>query len=102
MAPSRRDLRARRAKRIVCGADIRVSAANPRAPAERRAMRGDPRSHGLWELSAPPAPLTPRLEGEIACDIAVVGAGFTGLSTALHAAQAVASVVVLDGAEIGF
>jgi glycine/D-amino acid oxidase-like deaminating enzyme len=65
-------------------------------------MRGDPRSHGLWELSAPPAPLTPRLEGEIACDIAVVGAGFTGLSTALHAAQAVASVVVLDGAEIGF
>src|SRR5271170_4766980 len=65
-------------------------------------MRGDPRSHGLWELSAPPAPLTPRLEGEIACDIAVVGAGFTGLSTALHAAQAGASVTVLDGAEIGF
>jgi glycine/D-amino acid oxidase-like deaminating enzyme len=65
-------------------------------------MKGDPRSHGLWELSAPPAPPTPRLEGEIACDLAVIGAGFTGLSTALHAAQAGASVVVLDGAEIGF
>ena len=65
-------------------------------------MKGDPRSHGLWEISAPPAPPTSALEGEIACDIAVVGAGYTGLSAALHAAQAGASVVVLDGAEIGF
>jgi glycine/D-amino acid oxidase-like deaminating enzyme len=65
-------------------------------------MKGDPRSHGLWEISAPPAPATSTLEGEIACDIAVVGAGYTGLSAALHAAQAGASVAVLEGADIGF
>src|SRR5580692_9517194 len=65
-------------------------------------MRGDPRSHGLWEISAPAAPPTPPLEGEIECDIAVVGAGYTGLSTALHARQTGASVAVLEGAEIGF
>ena len=65
-------------------------------------MMGDPRSHGLWELTAPSAPPTPPLAGEIECDVAVVGAGFTGLSAALHAAKAGASVVVLDGAEIGF
>jgi glycine/D-amino acid oxidase-like deaminating enzyme len=65
-------------------------------------MNGDPRSHGLWEISAPPAPSTPALEGEIECDIAVVGAGYTGLSSALHARQAGASVAVLEGAEIGF
>jgi glycine/D-amino acid oxidase-like deaminating enzyme len=65
-------------------------------------MRGDPRSHGLWELSAPAAPPTPPLEGQIDCDIAVVGAGYTGLSAALHAAQAGASVAVLEGAEVGF
>ncbi|THD48008.1 MAG: FAD-binding oxidoreductase [Bradyrhizobium sp.] len=65
-------------------------------------MRGDPRSHGLWERSAPPAPPTPKLEGDTDCDVAIVGAGYTGLSAALHVAQAGASVVVLDGAEIGF
>jgi glycine/D-amino acid oxidase-like deaminating enzyme len=62
----------------------------------------DPLSHGLWEKTAPPAPLTEHLSGEKRADVAVVGAGFTGLSAALHLARAGVSVVVLEGAEIGF
>lgn len=65
-------------------------------------MRNDPRSHGLWERSAPPAPPTTGLTGDIVADAVVIGAGFTGLSAALHLAEAGASVAVLEGAEIGF
>jgi glycine/D-amino acid oxidase-like deaminating enzyme len=35
-------------------------------------------------------------------DVVVIGAGFTGLSAALHLVEAGASVVVLEGVEIGF
>jgi L-pipecolate oxidase len=65
-------------------------------------MKDDPRSHGLWEQTAPPPPATRALEGEIAADVAVVGAGFTGLSAALHLAEGGAKVAVLEAVEIGF
>jgi len=65
-------------------------------------MLNDPRSHGLWELTAPPAPETANLSGHIKADVAVVGGGFTGLSTALHLAEAGTSVAVLEAVEIGF
>jgi glycine/D-amino acid oxidase-like deaminating enzyme len=42
------------------------------------------------------------LSGELRADVAVIGAGFTGLSAALHLAEAGASAVVLEGVEIGF
>jgi glycine/D-amino acid oxidase-like deaminating enzyme len=65
-------------------------------------MQNDPFSHGLWERTAPPAPPTEALSGERRVDVAVVGAGFTGLSAALHLARAGVSVAVLEGVEIGF
>lgn len=65
-------------------------------------MNGDPRSHGLWEASAPPAPATAPLQAHATADVAIVGAGFTGTSAALHAAQAGARVVVLEAQDIGF
>ena len=65
-------------------------------------MPHDPRTHGLWENTAPPAPPTAVLEGEARVEIAVVGAGYTGLSTALHLAQKGVGVAVLEAAEIGF
>ena len=65
-------------------------------------MNGDPRSHGLWEASAPPAPAAPPLMQDAVAEVAIVGAGYTGLSAALHLAEAGASVAVLEGAGIGF
>ncbi len=65
-------------------------------------MRNDPLSHGLWELTAPPAPQTSPLKGEVRADVAIIGCGYTGLSTALHLAEAGAKVVALEAVEIGF
>ena len=65
-------------------------------------MNGDPLSHGLWEKTAPEAPSTAKLAVDVDWDVAIVGAGYTGLSAALHAAEGGATVAVLDGAEIGF
>ncbi|SDF28274.1 FAD-binding oxidoreductase [Rhodobacter capsulatus] len=65
-------------------------------------MRNDPRSHGLWEVSAPQAPVTAPLSGAAEADVVVIGAGFTGLSAALHLAEAGKSVIVLEADQIGF
>jgi glycine/D-amino acid oxidase-like deaminating enzyme len=56
---------------------------------------------GLWAATAPPGPdLTP-LAGDISADVAVVGAGYTGLSAALSVAEAGERVVVLDAQGVG-
>jgi glycine/D-amino acid oxidase-like deaminating enzyme len=65
-------------------------------------MQNDPQSHGLWEMTAPAAPFTGPLQGDLAVDVAIVGAGYTGLSAALHLAEAGRSVAVLEAVEIGF
>lgn len=62
----------------------------------------DPLSHGLWAATAPPAPDTPPLLGHAVVDVAVVGAGYTGLSAALHLAEGGARALVLEGQHIGF
>lgn len=56
----------------------------------------------LWTHTAEAAPETPPFSGDAAADIVVVGAGFTGLSTALHAAEAGANVIVLEAEGPGF
>ncbi|MGE0149200.1 MAG: NAD(P)/FAD-dependent oxidoreductase, partial [Parvibaculaceae bacterium] len=56
----------------------------------------------LWAATASPAPDYQRVAGAERCDVAVVGAGFTGLSAALHLARRGRSVVVLDAAEPGW
>jgi len=56
----------------------------------------------LWAATAaPPIPHTELVHDDSA-DVCVVGGGFTGLSTALHAAQAGAQVVLLEAAEPGW
>ena len=65
-------------------------------------MLNDPRTHGLWEKTAPPAPATTTLAGEAVAEVAVVGAGYTGLSTALHLAEKGSRAVVVEADDIGF
>ncbi|SDL56940.1 FAD dependent oxidoreductase, partial [Mesorhizobium muleiense] len=65
-------------------------------------MLNDRRSHGLWERTAPPPPATERLGCDLVADVAIVGAGYTGLSTALHLAERGLDAVVIEAAEIGF
>jgi len=61
-----------------------------------------PRIGSLWEDLAPPAPDCPRLEGARKAGLCIVGAGFLGLSTALHAARLGMDVVLLEAEEPGF
>jgi glycine/D-amino acid oxidase-like deaminating enzyme len=65
-------------------------------------MLNDPRSHGLWERTAPPPPPTDKLVEDKVADVAIVGAGYTGLSTALHLAERGVEVAVLEAVEIGY
>jgi gamma-glutamylputrescine oxidase len=55
-----------------------------------------------YAATATPFAPCPTLEGEVDADLVVVGGGCTGLSAALHAAQAGLSVVVLEGGQIGW
>jgi glycine/D-amino acid oxidase-like deaminating enzyme len=77
-------------------------ARHPPPEGEVSAMLDDPGTHGLWRETAPPAPETRALQGEARAGVAVIGAGYTGLSTALHLAERGVDVAVLEAAEIGF
>src|ERR1700691_160077 len=56
----------------------------------------------LYEDTAEPAAPAPALEGDARADVAVVGGGITGLSTALHLAELGAKVVVLEAEQPGW
>ncbi|MEL7176354.1 MAG: FAD-binding oxidoreductase, partial [Pseudomonadota bacterium] len=51
--------------------------------------------------AAPPAPRA-ALRGEVRTQVCIIGAGYTGLSAALHLAQAGLDVVVLEAHRAGF
>ncbi len=56
----------------------------------------------LWEESAVAAPSVEPLDGGGGADVLVVGAGYLGLSAALHIAQAGGDAIVLEAAAPGF
>ncbi|WHT78243.1 NAD(P)/FAD-dependent oxidoreductase [Pseudomonas rhodesiae] len=56
----------------------------------------------LWSATAPSVVPTPALSESVKVDVAIVGAGYTGLSTALHLAERGVSVCVLEAHEPGW
>ena len=44
----------------------------------------------------------PQLAGEVSCDVCVIGAGFTGLSAALHLAESGYTVALLEAEKVGW
>ncbi len=54
----------------------------------------------LWHATAAPVAGFPALKGAEEADLLVIGGGFAGLSTALHAAEAGQSVVLLEAERI--
>ena len=67
-----------------------------------RSVTSHPQATSLWAATAPAAPPTPALTESISTDVLIIGAGYTGLSTALHLADTGASICVLDAHEPGW
>lgn len=56
----------------------------------------------LWDMSAAEPTYDHGLDGDLSCDVAIVGGGFTGLSTALHGAEAGLDCHVLEARHVGY
>lgn len=55
-----------------------------------------------WHSTAPPPPDCEQLQGELKADVVIIGAGLTGLRTAITLAESGVDTVVLDAEKIGF
>ena len=53
-------------------------------------------ANSLWSATANSSPDCPELRADVEADVAIIGAGFTGLSAALHLLQLGRRVVVLE------
>ncbi|WP_145478081.1 NAD(P)/FAD-dependent oxidoreductase [Stenotrophomonas rhizophila] len=63
---------------------------------------GQPHAPSWYADSVPAQPLRPPLRGEQATDVCVLGAGYTGLSTALSLAERGYRVTVLEAQRVGW
>ena len=59
-------------------------------------------ANSLWSATANPVVPCPELQSDVSADVAIVGAGFTGLSAALHLAKMGRSVAVLEAQTPGW
>lgn len=64
-------------------------------------MAPNPFSDPIWQRPPGPRPATVPVEAGEAVDVAIVGGGFMGLSTGLHAARAGLSARVLEAGNLG-
>ncbi|TBU87333.1 NAD(P)/FAD-dependent oxidoreductase [Phytopseudomonas dryadis] len=58
--------------------------------------------HSYYAASANAAPPRPPLEGEVETDVCIIGAGYTGLSTALFLLENGMRVRIVEAARVGF
>src|ERR1700754_4930531 len=56
----------------------------------------------LWAAMTPPGPELPKLVRTAEADVIVIGAGFTGLSAALHLREAGVDVAIVEAMEPGW
>ena len=68
--------------------------------AEKLPQEANERS--LWVETAVAVPSCDTLDDALRADVLVIGAGFTGLSSALHLAEQGVSVILLEAACIGY
>jgi glycine/D-amino acid oxidase-like deaminating enzyme len=59
-------------------------------------------ANSLWTATANRTPDYPVLEAEVRADVAVIGGGYTGLSAALHLAEAGTQIVLLEAEQPGW
>ncbi len=79
-----------------------MSASQPFSLAHAAPLAEPVETGSLWQaLTRPKAPFAP-LVGDVRADLAIVGGGFLGLSTALHGARAGLSVALLEARQPGF
>lgn len=62
------------------------------------------RVSNFWDASKKPRQVSPPVAGDVSVDVAIIGAGYTGLSTAYHlkTAQPSLDVAVLESETVGF
>ncbi len=65
-------------------------------------MKTENITHGLWAATLASRPRLTSFTGNKTIDVAIVGGGYTGLSSALHLAEAGRECVLLEAAEIGY
>jgi glycine/D-amino acid oxidase-like deaminating enzyme len=58
--------------------------------------------NSLWAAATPSGPDLPELAGSAEADVIIIGAGFTGLSTALHLREAGIDVAIVEAMEPGW
>jgi glycine/D-amino acid oxidase-like deaminating enzyme len=67
-----------------------------------RTSLADRPTDSIWKRTANDSALFPRLTHDVQTDVAIIGGGFTGLSTAHHLAEAGIEAVVLDAHQPGW
>ena len=72
------------------------------APAQQTTQAERPGFESLWSTTAESGVAFEALTGNAQADVAVIGAGYTGLSAALHLRECGASVIVLESQEPGW
>jgi glycine/D-amino acid oxidase-like deaminating enzyme len=65
-------------------------------------MAETPPPVSLWETTAQPFESPPALGEDLVAEVAIVGGGFTGLSTALHLGELGVEAVVVEAQRIGY
>ncbi|HEX2825316.1 MAG TPA: FAD-binding oxidoreductase [Burkholderiales bacterium] len=56
----------------------------------------------VWNTTAHPVPQLPSLDRDIQTDVAIIGAGYTGLAAARHLARAGVACTVLEAHDVGW